>query len=399
MTMARKNRRNRNARAALAETKSNNVVTLADAQRAASYVPKVLKETIDESVFDGVTDCERELLAILSTCRKANGQAEKYVIAEYLDSIAGMQSDSYGNRFIRVGAPHYPIAFSSHTDSVHYMDGVQQIAFDGREITLAKTSKANCLGADCGVGVWLMRQMILANIPGLYLFHRDEESGMQGSQWIVENTPALLDGVKAIIAFDRRGFDSIITHQMCERTASDVFGETLAHELNQSMPFPLYELDTGGSYTDSYAYRRMIPECTNIGVGYLGQHGKHESQCMRHALQLLDAMKSIDYGALIFDRDETEIEYDGFGFNGRAYGRTYSSNGISYADTVPPYSDGYGDSRETLMEESTHRVPTMENMIRDNVAEIADLLRDYGFDEIELHDAVMKRREMFFGSH
>lgn len=399
MTTGRKNRRNRKARAALAETKGN-VVALTDAKRAGAYVPRVLKESIDESVFDGVTDCERELLAILSTCRKADGQAEKYIIAEYLDSIPGMQSDDYGNRFLRVGAPDCPMAFSSHTDSVHYMDGVQQIAFDGREISLAKTSKANCLGADCGVGLWIMRRMILADVPGLYLFHRDEESGMQGSTHIVTHNPSLVAGVKALIAFDRRGFNSIITHQMSERTASDVFGETLAHELNRNIAFGHYELDNGGSYTDSYAYRRIISECTNIGVGYLGQHGKSETQCMRHALQLLDAMTNLDYESLIFDRDENEMEFETWNYreraayyNGTTYGTAYGTT-VYGADDVPPYSDGYIDDLGT----TAKRIPTMESMIRDNVAEIADLLRDYGFDEIELHDAIQKRREMFFGS-
>ena len=46
-----------------------------------------------------------------------------------------------------------------------------------------------------------MREMILAGIPGLYVFHRNEESGGAGSDWIARETPWELHGIKAAIAF------------------------------------------------------------------------------------------------------------------------------------------------------------------------------------------------------
>ena len=45
---------------------------------------------------------------------------------------------------------------------------------------------SDCLGADDGAGVFLMLEMIDANVEGTYIFHRGEERGGWGSSQIAE---------------------------------------------------------------------------------------------------------------------------------------------------------------------------------------------------------------------
>ena len=60
--------------------------------------------------------------------------------------------------------------------------------------------------------------MIAADVPGTYIFHREEEIGGKGSGWIADNKDNWLSNYSSCIAFDRYGNNSIITHQGMERT-------------------------------------------------------------------------------------------------------------------------------------------------------------------------------------
>ena len=344
-----------------------------------SIKPLMLRETPEDGLFDSVSPLERELLAILSTCRTPDGAAERYMIAEYIDSIDGMQKDDFGNRWIRIGTDSPHIAFTSHTDSVHFDDGVQKIAFDGELITLAPDSNANCLGADCGVGVWIMRNMILRGVSGLYIFHRLEESGMLGAEHIVEKTPELLDGVLAMVSFDRKGKQSIITHQMGERTCSADFVKWFSGELAPHFGDSLetrFKGDDSGMYTDSYAYRLLVPECTNLSVGYYAQHTAKEVQSMSHALALLDAMCSIDYDTCARHCTRDPLEYESLYANVHPLDSKYA-----YLEHGTSTRDSWRDSKRQ----------SMGDIIRDYPDEIEDILRDYGFDEDVLLRLVKER--------
>jgi len=121
-----------------------------------------------------------------------------------------------------------------------------------------------------------MLRMIEAKVPGLYIFHRAEEIGCQGSGYIAKYTPEVLDGIRHVISFDRKGNDSIVTHQIGRQTASDEFARDLAKYL------PIgYGADNGGVYTDSNEYRALVSECTNLSVGYYHQHSQDEYQSIK----------------------------------------------------------------------------------------------------------------------
>src|SRR3984957_494338 len=77
----------------------------------------------------------------------------------------GAERDNAGNYYLEVGSNPHGILWSSHLDTVHKEDGHQKLAVVGDMLRLTKKEKkrgTNCLGADDSVGVWVMREMIIA---------------------------------------------------------------------------------------------------------------------------------------------------------------------------------------------------------------------------------------------
>lgn len=242
-----------------------------------------------------------ELLTMLTYRRPAGSDTERDFIARYLTPL-GTQPDEVGNHWLTVGTGS-PILWSCHTDTVHREDGMQRVLY-GAGVATVKGS--NCLGADCTVGVWLMINMIRAGVPGTYVFHRAEEIGGRGSAYIAGNTPARLDGLLYAIAFDRKGYDEIITHQAGGRCASNAFAASLAGILS---PLRLRASD-GGTFTDTAHYTHLIPECTNLSVGYMHQHTPQETQSIPYALDLLDLLIRADFSTLACQRGTDTFEHD-----------------------------------------------------------------------------------------
>jgi hypothetical protein len=238
--------------------------------------------------YDGRTD---ELLKMLRTMRPAGSRTERDFIEQWISPL-GVESDGFGNLWKTVGDS--PILWSCHTDTVHNREGVQYVRFlDG----CAFVNNSNCLGADDTTGAWLMRQMILAQVPGTYVFHRNEEAGGVGSNWVLDNTPERLGGIRFAIAFDRMGYHDVITHQW-GNTASPEFAESLASAL-----YPLHYCEADGVFTDTAVYADLIPECSNISVGYHRQHTAEEYQDIDYAMMLLDTLIAADFSPLQAVRD------------------------------------------------------------------------------------------------
>lgn len=247
------------------------------------------------------------LYDILSWRRPKDGWGEAQMIAGHIDTVPGMMKDLCGNRYICVGDQDKPrILWSCHTDTVHHEDGVQTIEVTGnRFIQLAPSSKSSCLGADDGAGVFLMLEMIDAGVEGLYVFHYGEERGGIGSRWLTKNTPHLVDGIQYAIAFDRRGLTDVITHQSGGRCCSDDFARSLAAQLPSG-----YKPSPDGVYTDTAEYTGLIPECTNISVGYFSEHSANERIDVVHLLNLRESLIELDIDQLVVSRKAGDIEYD-----------------------------------------------------------------------------------------
>lgn len=236
----------------------------------------------------------QEYLRMLSYRRPGGSVTETLFNKQFLDCLPGMTIDKVGNRICRVGGEvgqedFYPVLWSSHTDTVHSTPGFQKIAY-AEQTGFAylhesgPKKESNCLGADCTTGVFIMREMLLAGIPGLYIFHAKEETGGIGSSYIARYTPELLSGINIAVAFDRRDTNSVITHQG-GRCASNKFAAAFAQMLGGQ-----YKIDDGGIFTDTANYVDLVPECTNISVGYDNAHTSSEYQDVNFMLWLRDRM-------------------------------------------------------------------------------------------------------------
>lgn len=272
-------------------------------EKARTTMPKFKHEVLDETTLPtrklaSLKPRLKELVHMLEYCRPHGTDTEEAFIAKYIDSLPHMQKDGYGNRWCKVGREEPTIAWSCHTDTVHEVEGKQALEIDaGDQLALDTLSAADCLGADCTAGVWLMRRMILAGKPGLYIFHREEESGGMGSKWLASNTPELVANIQAMIALDRRGYSSVITEQTTGKTASKAFAKSLAAQLGGE-----FQPDDGGIFTDSAFYSHLIPECTNISVGYFGAHSSYETLDYQFIDSLLLSLLKLDYSKLTIAR-------------------------------------------------------------------------------------------------
>jgi hypothetical protein len=303
----------------------------------------------------------KALVAMLSYRRPHGSKAEKEFIKRFITSL-GAVSDEFGNRYLTVGeSPR--VMWSCHTDSVHRMGGRQRVAskmVDERYILkLSESEKtSNCLGADNAAGVWMMREMIIAGVPGLYVFHRQEETGGHGSTHFAKNSRHLLTGIEAAIAFDRRRKHSIITHQGWGMTASDEFANSLADMLGMG-----HKPDSGGIFTDTANYSDIIPECSNISAGFENEHSVNETLDVTYLLDLRDAIiDRFSENDLVIARTAGD---DGYGKSGY---HSFSS----YRDPITSGSD-------------YHR---LRELCRTRPEEVADWLEMNGVTPEEIEDHI-----------
>ena len=185
--------------------------------------------------------------------------------------------DHYGNVHVTVGDPMGTL-FASHLDTADTTN--ENVWFDFGKKNFVRTNGRTLLGADDKAGAAIMCHMISHRIPGHYVFHAGERSdATAAASWPSASPIRSRIGVtlpstpQRVISFDRRGYDSVVTHQMSERTCSDQFARALAAELGLG-----HQPDPTGSYTDSNEYRHVSSECTNISVGYFNQHTNREEQ-------------------------------------------------------------------------------------------------------------------------
>lgn len=271
-----------------------------------------------------------QLLYILQHRRPAASPTEEAFVDKMLGDIPGMWIDDYGNYFVRVGESN--TMWSCHTDTVSKEYGMQNLTWDGDILKLHEGRPGQSLGADDGAGMWLLLEMIKANKPGLYLFHRAEEIGGLGSEYFAKHYTKELKGIERAIAFDRRGTADVITHQRFRRCCSDTFALALAAELNEQNPDFAFKPSDDGIFTDTANYTDDIPECTNISTGYYKEHGPNETLDVAHLLRLREAVLAIDFETLPTERDPTDIEDDWSYYGG--WGNITPTTGYSLADVI-----------------------------------------------------------------
>lgn len=315
------------------------------------------------------TNALRDLVTMLTTKRPHDTPIVKQFAEHWLRPL-GAKPDTRGNWWLRiprlVGERKFrsKVMWSSHLDTVHNTAGTQKLAYNEETLmlSLASGETSNCLGADCTTGVWIMREMALARVPGLYIWHEGEEAGGLGSRFIVKSKSLMkrLDGITSAIAFDRKGYTNIITEQSGGVCASKEFALSLAEQLPGE-----YKPDPTGLFTDTANYADDVAECTNISVGYFNQHYNKESQDLSFALDLRRYMVLFDETKLQIVRKPGEGRYKyGYygaggnytsGYRGSVYGRdTYYDSAAyrgrcddDYTPWQPPEYKGRSKHDET----------------------------------------------------
>jgi hypothetical protein len=216
-----------------------------------------------------------------------------------------------------------------------------------------------------------MLQMVARGIPGLYIWHAAEEVGGLGSAHIAAETPAILARIDHAIALDRRGYDSVITHQSGGRCASDAFAKTLATQLGGS-----YAPDDGGTFTDTAHYADLIPECTNLSIGYFGAHTAAESLDVAFLADLLDRICELDPTSWPIARAPGEDDYGGYG--------RFSSSSFGHDDFTRSWHSGTAPGQ------------TLEDLAADYPTVAAEILEDLGVtpaEFLEILDLRTSRRK------
>jgi hypothetical protein len=219
-----------------------------------------------------------------------------------------------------------------------------------------------------------MLKMIEAGVEGVYVVHAGEEIGCVGSSALVKDNPEWIDHVDFAISFDRKGYTSIITHQLGMRTCSDAFANSFADMMDFN-----FEIDTSGAYTDSNEYTSVIAECTNISVGYFNQHSAKETQDKVFLDMLIEKLIAADWSKLVAERDVNEIDtiWGNDWTNYRDIGKRAWESDWDY----DPLEDGVEEVGDTT-------VDFMVDIIKENPVAIAMMLKDLGYDAYDLYDEV-----------
>lgn len=195
----------------------------------------------------------------------------EYTLEKFLPK--GFVEDGCGNYYYKVGGDS-KTCFTCHMDTAAWK--YQQVTHVIDE-KMIRTDGRTVLSADDKAGMTILLYMIKNKVPGTYYFFQGEESGMAGAKAIIRKDVKFFDQFDRMVSFDRRAYHSVITHQIGRRGCSQEFALALAEELNKHEGMN-YRPDATGIYTDSASFIGIIPEATNLSVGYFHEHSHTETQ-------------------------------------------------------------------------------------------------------------------------
>ena len=290
----------------------------------------------------------------------------------------GMQKDAHSNYFIKIGETK--TMFCAHLDTYCYEHKrVWHVIKDNKVSTDGTTT----LGGDDKAGVVIMIKMIEANVPGLYYFFRGEEgvtspAGTWGSKEALRSYKEKFKEYDRCIAFDRRDDNNIIIQQLYGQCCSFEFATALIKDLGE-YNLRYYEDDTG-MWCDSAVFMDIIPECTNVSVGYDDEHTFRESQDLEHLEKLTDACIKIKWEDLPTKRDPSTVS-DGVGRYNYDYDYEWEGQSSSGYNRKKKYKGGVRD------------YVTMDDVFW----HIVDILESVGYDS--LNDNFIEAEEMYFQNY
>lgn len=245
----------------------------------------------------------------------------EYLLEKHLPE--GYQIDEHGNYYFVIGESE--TMFTCHMDTAGKTSSPVKVnhTFNGN---LIGTDRTSILGADDKAGMVVLLYMIEHNIPGVYYFFIGEECGCIGSRELSYFMPSRLSHIKRIISFDRCDVNSVITSQMGGMCCSDEFADALCHQFNTIEKTFRYVKDPTGIYTDSAEFMDIIPECTNISVGYDAEHTNYETQDIDHLVKLCKACLKVDWESLPTVREPGDNGYSKYVPNWESSNKKYENN-------------------------------------------------------------------------
>lgn len=292
----------------------------------------------------------------------------------------GLKKDPFGNYFLQIGESNS--MFAAHLDTACSYEKKVNHTFDGKYI---KTDGTTILGADDKAGVVVLLYMIEKKIPGLYYFFVGEEVGCIGSGQFAEHMEEneLFPEINKVVSFDRRGTESIITHQWAGRCCSDEFGNALAKEFGeQGLKM---ELDPTGVCTDSIQFQEFVPECTNISVGYYSEHTTSEKQDIEFLSKLCKAVVEIDWDNLPAERDPSVPDYGMWGDYGTNKEYEYESYSVGNTNKKTFSGDYWTFMKDPYTGKKTKVYISHERIAYEKQI-IAEILHGWGFEMVEIED-------------
>lgn len=246
----------------------------------------------------------KEMFVELTSVTVPHG-SEYMFYERYMKPLVDFDCIKSGENYYHVvGGGKSRTLFCSHLDTASSISKPVNHGFEGNYIY----SKSNTiLGADDKAGVMVMLYLIECGVPGTYFFFAGEEAGRIGSTQAAKDVNFFSHFDRAI-QFDRRGYGSIISNQLGGRCCSDSFVNYLANEYkSQHMKF---QKDEFGLYTDTASFMKIIPECTNISIGYFKEHTHNEHININYAWQVARASSNIDWDDLPVVRTCSDKEFN-----------------------------------------------------------------------------------------
>jgi hypothetical protein len=207
-----------------------------------------------------------------------------------------IHKDEFDNYYLQIGE-NPTTMFTCHLDT---SCGAREKVNHVIEGDFIKTDGSTILGADDKAGMIVLLYMIENQVPGLYYFFVGEEVGCVGSGKLSRNwlSTDFSKYITKVVSFDRRGTTSVITEQLFGVCCSDEFAKELCDRLNNTELELEYKPDPTGIYTDSAKFTSLVPECTNISVGYYNEHTTREVQDIEFLKRLCKAVCLIDWETL-----------------------------------------------------------------------------------------------------
>jgi len=233
-------------------------------------------------------------------------------LEKYLPS--GYRKDDIGNYYYRIGNPtESKTLFTTHLDT--YSKDYEKVnhVIDDKDPYIIRTDETTILGGDNKLGCCILISMIKDNIPGTYYFFIGEEpilsGGLYGSSEALESENLrsfnFFKQFDRCIAFDRKGYGSIVVRQMGRMCCSPEFAKEIAKEFD--IKGIKWDSEKGfGYYTDTAVFMDVIPECTNISAGGFNEHFKTEWVNLNYTYNVYLAAKELDWESLPVKRELEE---------------------------------------------------------------------------------------------